>query len=232
MRPAVAILAYEKPRPWWRRRRARRWAGLAATLLAVLWVGPTRIGNSVRQLWTLYWQEECLTHSAPADREVFVSSGPRRAPSAPACWRAYGRLLPQPTVAGGGGGANPVIFLHAVRNTDGEERLVAVELTGVARRPEHWDLMFRTRTVRPAAWTSAPLDGGWERALVTVGHGGDPGAPLRIFAAHPDPRDDGSFSFTCDAGGVATVVRGSMCGDYVVLEAARTRLEAATRCSN
>ena len=224
MTTSPTILDYAKPPPWWRRRRIRPWLTLVIILTALLWIGPSRISSAARQAWLLYWQEHCLAHSAPADRAVFTSSQAAETPSSPTCWNAYSGALPQPRGGGAGrcgGRSTPVVFLHARDNSDGEERLVAVELAAAVRRAGHWDLRFRTRTVRPGTWSSAPLDGGWDSEVISLADPGDSRGPLRVFAAQPDPRDRGSFTIACEVGGRRTIIRASMCGDYVVLQEER-----------
>ena len=216
------ILDYAKPTPWWRRRRARNFLALTAAFAAIIWVGPSRIGHTARHAWLLYWQERCLAHAIPSDRAVFTSARGERAPSSPTCWKAFSQQLPNSTgAAGASGRSGAIVFLHGRDNTEGDERLIAVEVTGAVRRAGHCDLHLRARTVGLGSWRSAPIDGGWQSDVVSVTDPGDAAGPLRVFAAQPDPKDRESFSIALELGGRRSVIRASMCGDYVVFEAER-----------
>ena len=217
---SALILDYEKPRPWWRHRRTRRRILLASAIVLIFYTGPSNIIAAAKQAWLLYWQGRCLAHPAPGDSLVFTSpvAEAPRSPS-PRCWDAYTSLLTSSLGGTNGcGSAGTPLFLHARDNTEGEERLVAVELTSAVEVRGVWELSLRTRVVAPGTWREPPVDSGWEAAVVRLPRSREGAGPLRVYPGEASAKDQSLISIRCEAGRSSSVIRASMCGDYLAFE--------------
>jgi hypothetical protein len=211
------VLNYAGPTTRWWRCCIRRYLFPAIAILTVLYLGPANIRAAAQRAWRLYWQDQCLTHAAPNDRLVFESrKASERGSPPPLCWEAYSRLLTHPSgQTGQFGSAGTLVFLHARDNSEGDNRLVAVELVKAVRRSDQCDLHFRTRTVVPGTWRSPPGDGGWVPDVVSLSTPQAPSDDLRVYAAQADANDRCKFTLRCELGGQRFEIHASMCGDYV-----------------
>lgn len=222
---------YARALPNQKRRRAMRRVatGLAALLITILAIKSAP--RAWRHVQILYWQQRAMTYSPPADQIVYdddPAETSRVRASNPsviagddgelfefaAPWDRLYQLISPP-----GRRANATLFLHELTNSNGERRLVVVEL-------------------RP--WTTFTLDGksyiSWTLDCVILAPGTlsryphedmpslnreypmgalSDGRSTRWYAGQADPHDPSHFTIRTVIGGKSATVDGWFRDDHV-----------------
>ena len=190
--PASPGLGYAPPpgargRAAWRS--VRLVLGLCLALAGWRW-GPTL----VRHTQFLRFQQQCLAYLAPAEQVVFLESGDANAriQPAPRCWVELNKTAGTTATQGA------MLFLHELKTSRGERRLVAVEYTGGGL------LGMTPIVVKPASWRTGPAlctDLALELTVEgsnLIGMGGMPAR--RFYAGRVDGADPAHFIIPFDDG--------------------------------
>jgi hypothetical protein len=169
-----------------KQRRIVRKIALAAAVFAVapiLW----KCGNmAIQQLQMLHWQQKAMAFEAPPDRVVLDTSGGGSTVRVLEWERLY------EITAFGGSIPQPVLFLHARKNPNGEPRLVVVHcrFDDVSAQAGIWATVFRPGSIIRAMEDVSP--GGTDTRIPCD-------ARTRFFAGQADRRDPTHFTIEYDA---------------------------------
>ena len=190
-------LEYARPVPWGRRWRLRLLVLMAATGCIVL--AFDRYGPRTRsKAELLYWQRQCLRHSAAPDVLVYQTDSSER--YRPECWSRFRRMIGTPAYSRW---PESVTFLGERRTKTGKTVLVAA--VGNHFPPD-------VVAIEPATPFGAPR----VRALleVRVGMGWfevlHANVTVRRYAGQPDSADPARFTLPVDVGGQRKVVTAAL----------------------
>jgi hypothetical protein len=195
-------LEYAPQAPWHRRRGFRRSIVLIAALLVglSLWrFGP----DAVHRAQLYYWQQQCM-QSDLSNVPVFDETR-RRSPQLAAAWDKFYALFSPP-------GARPAntLFLHEMRTTSGEVRLVHVGLGTLASDPEA--VTYSSTVLDPGTLFRPPrlVSGGFS-TLDSIGS-------MTIYGASVDPSDPSHFTFVARGSGEKKSFDGWIRGDAIIIQ--------------
>lgn len=212
-------LDYVARSPAHRRRKLVRLITVMVVLGALIPVGWRAAPRAWNHIQVLYWQRKAMSYSAPADQVVFDDNAAEaarllRTPGYSASatfvpvivalpWDKFYSLVSPP-------GAQPAatLFLHARRNSRGEQRLVVVESEGefggsgtaiILKRPDIGTCLVSCRVFQPGSAFYSPREIGHWLTELEVG-GSRASHRLRWCAGQPDAEDRSHFTLQCKTG--------------------------------
>jgi hypothetical protein len=167
-------------------------AGLAAVMF--FWAP-----GIIRWLTVLYWQNRCLNYDAPQNHriyecdlrtghEIYREVNPNQA--------AYEELF-----AAGAGirWTMPTLFLHEMRQPDGQRRLVIIDVPRLGGRKSAQTINLRAEVLTPTAFLSPPKSSGL--LVLPVDIPAD-GRRIKFFAGHLDEYNPSHMTFDFEIDGV------------------------------
>jgi hypothetical protein len=168
-------------------------AGLAAAIF--LWAPGV-----IRWATVLYWQHRCLTYNAPGNHRVYecdLTTGQEIYREVNPVQAAYEELF-APGV--GIGWTMPAIFLHEMRQPDGQVRLVIIDVPRFAgTKTDHGaNYNLWAETLVPTAFMSQPKSSGL--LVLPIDVSGD-GRRIRFFEGHIDIHDPSHLTFDFEIDG-------------------------------
>lgn len=135
-------LEYASILPWHRRRGAQRWL-IALSLFLALFLCWRAAPVVWRQVLLVYWQQQCMTYSAPAGSTAdFV----------PQPWNRFYAVLSPP-----GAQSSGTAFLHSRTAPNGNTRLIAVDHLVIAVS-KHNEIFFVARGFHPGTLFKSPAE--------------------------------------------------------------------------
>jgi hypothetical protein len=198
-------LDYAPPVAWHHRRSLHRWLILLAclaTLASSYWWGPP----AWQHAQILYWQRQCMNYSADPDEVVWFDGADQV--SILVAWSRFRQHASINAISAG------TVFLHARRNPQGVQRLVAVDLIPIPGSFERPDaIMLRQRVIQPGNILQAPADHSIRRERRAYAYRSE----FVILAGQPDPDDPTHFTIECFIDGERTIIDGWLQDDDTVL---------------
>ncbi len=169
-------------------------AGLAAAVF--LWAP-----GIIRWATVLYWQHRCLTYDAPENHRIYdcdLTSGHEFYREVNPNQAAYEALF---SPRAGIGWTMPAIFLHEMRQPDGQPRLVIIDVPRFARpKADHAEIYnLQAETLVPTAFLSQPKSSGLLVLPVDI-----PADSRRVkfFEGHLDVHNPSHLTFDFEIDGV------------------------------
>ncbi len=177
-------LDYAQRTPLLRRRLSvRSWIGLA--IVASVLLNSIFLPMIWRNARMIYWQRQCMTYQPPAGQVVYDSQS--KTSVVPEAWGKFCRLIHS-----NGPLSNGTVFLHELKNPQGQSRLVVMDLVPIRFNASGFDVtasVYSVGTLSHRAVELGPLRLTTGRRLI----GGD-STRMQAFAGSADPTDPTHFS--------------------------------------
>lgn len=206
--PTPRPIDYAPPPPVYWRKVFRR--AVLLLILVAAGVAGVKLWPSVwERARLLYWQRQCMAHTAPPDQIVCIETPVYRwnpppfvaAAPDPECLVKYAATARVSVPVGKGG---PVVFLHDRRTLGGVRRLVVIRrIPPGGRMSVDAPTSFEESVVTPAGFITPPSVAiiFWEQEMVPVYYNLDGTAPIiRLYAGQADPADESHFTIRYESG--------------------------------
>jgi hypothetical protein len=197
--------------------------GIVAVLLGIILMKIGPVGW--RRVQLAYWQNRCMSYSAPADEVVLTIGKPSATPAVPKEWTNLYAMLSPPGMRSGG-----TLFLHERTSPSGNRRLVAVDAVdamGVAPMDPSTThvIISAPRVVRPGSLLRDPIESVALRINATLVRPAD-----AVHAGQPDPNDPSHFTIRIASGSEEQILDGWLRDDdQVVIERRAATTAPVTR---
>lgn len=189
---------YAPTLPGHRRHRAVRRIAVGLITLALVVIAIKGAPSARRRVELLYWQHRALSYSPPPNQVVYDDNPDTARVARP--WERFYQALSPP-----GRLPTATLFLHELRNSRGEKRLVVIEESPAiwamaSGRVERTTFRISQTVIAPGGFLSKPHVISDGRIADADSGLSDNRQHLRWFAGRPDPANRAHFTIsgTCD----------------------------------